>query len=234
MGRSLIHFPGWSRLPDHVLPASFFDRDAQKVAQDLLGKVLRHHYQGLWLSCRIIETEAYYLHEKGSHASLGFTEKRKALFMPPGTIYMYFSRGGDSLNFSCRGEGNAVLIKSAFADPLVVSSAELRMMRELNPVKGSGRKRPLRKLCSGQTLLCRSLALKVREWDQHQMHPDRFYLADTGYVPVRVIQTTRMGIPKGRDEHLPYRFIDERYAAYCTKTPLRMQDPPAYTFLAHK
>jgi len=43
------------------------------------------------LTAQILETEAYYLNDKASHASLGFTEKRKALFMPPGTIYMYFS-----------------------------------------------------------------------------------------------------------------------------------------------
>ncbi|MDV3444008.1 DNA-3-methyladenine glycosylase, partial [Pseudomonas otitidis] len=36
---------------------------------------------GRWLSARIIETEAYYLAEKGSHASLGYTEKRRALFL---------------------------------------------------------------------------------------------------------------------------------------------------------
>lgn len=83
-----------------MLSNNFFARDAQQVAKDLLGKVLRVKHQDIWLSAMIIETEAYYLHEKGSHASLGYTEKRKALFMPPGTIYMYHARGGDSLNIS--------------------------------------------------------------------------------------------------------------------------------------
>ncbi len=62
------------------MPDSFFDRDAQLLARELLGKVIRHRVAGLWLSARIIETEAYYLVDKGSHASLGYTEKRKALF----------------------------------------------------------------------------------------------------------------------------------------------------------
>ena len=53
------------------LPDAFFDRDAQVLAQDLLGKVIRHRVGDLWLSARIIETEAYYLEERGSHASLG-------------------------------------------------------------------------------------------------------------------------------------------------------------------
>lgn len=95
-----------------MLPDDFFDRDAQLVACQLLGKVIRHRVNGLWLSARIIETEAYYLTDKGSHASLGYTDKRKALFLDGGHIYMYYARGGDSLNFSAHGPGNAVLIKS--------------------------------------------------------------------------------------------------------------------------
>ena len=95
-----------------MLPDAFFDRDAQLLARDLLGKVIRHRVNGLWLSARIIETEAYYIADKGSHASLGFTQKRKALFLDGGHIYMYYARGGDSLNFSAHGPGNAVLIKS--------------------------------------------------------------------------------------------------------------------------
>ena len=96
----------------NLLPDSFFDRDAQQLARELLGKVIRHRHNGLWLSAQIIETEAYYGVDKGSHASLCYTEKRKALFLDGGHIYMYYARGGDSLNFSAHGPGNAVLIKS--------------------------------------------------------------------------------------------------------------------------
>ena len=38
----------------------FFDRDVQEVSKDLLGRVLEHLVDGVWLSVRIIETEAYY------------------------------------------------------------------------------------------------------------------------------------------------------------------------------
>ncbi|GAG14418.1 unnamed protein product, partial [marine sediment metagenome] len=96
----------------NILQTSFFNRDASKVAESLLGKIIRNKFGENWLSAQIIETEAYYINEKGSHASLGYTHKRRALFMPPGTIYMYYARGKDSLNISCKGKGNAVLIKS--------------------------------------------------------------------------------------------------------------------------
>ncbi|MEM9243226.1 MAG: DNA-3-methyladenine glycosylase [Pseudomonadota bacterium] len=201
-----------------MLDADFFDRDTCEVAQALLGKVIYARYQRYWLSARIIETEAYYQHEKASHASLGYTEKRKALFMPPGTIYMYYARGGDSLNISCQGEGNAVLIKSALA----LGDAEtIAIMRTLNPV--NGRKREKEKLCSGQTLLCRSLHLKVKRWDQQQFDQKNFYIAETAYQTQKIIQTTRLGIAKHRDPHLPYRFIDYHHAHYCTRNPLRQR-----------
>ncbi|MDH5371142.1 MAG: DNA-3-methyladenine glycosylase, partial [Gammaproteobacteria bacterium] len=97
-----------------MLKPDFFSHDCCQVARALIGKVIRHKYKNTWLAARIIETEAYYLTDKASHSSLGYTEKRKAMFMPPGTIYMYYARGQDSLNISCGDEGDAVLIKSAF------------------------------------------------------------------------------------------------------------------------
>ena len=84
-----------------------------------------------------------------------------------------------------------------------------------------GNPRPVQKLCAGQTLLCKALGLKVREWDAKCFEPERLRVDDVGAKPARIIQTTRLGIPHGRDEHLMYRFVDAEYAAYCTRNPLR-------------
>ncbi|MDH5485054.1 MAG: DNA-3-methyladenine glycosylase [Gammaproteobacteria bacterium] len=207
-----------------LLDTRFFQRDACQLAQALLGKIIRRKYHNKWLAAQIIETEAYYLEDKASHASLGFTEKRKALFMPAGTIYMYYARGSDSLNISAEGEGNAVLIKSAcfFQDRLSDPNA-LQIMQQLNPA-ASGAHRPADKLCAGQTLLCKALHLKVSEWDQQQFNPELFYLDDTGYRPSAIIQTTRLGIPKDRDQQLMYRFIDADYCPMCTRNPLTQRN----------
>ena len=204
-----------------MLTQSFFNRDPQLVAQQLLGKILRHNYHGIWLSAQIIETEAYYLTDKASHASLGYTEKRKALFMPAGTIYMYYARGGDSLNLSCAGDGNAVLLKAGLPY-LNDKNPEkmLQLMQKLNPQK-NGQPRAIEKLCAGQTLLCKSLGLKVKEWDTKQFDAKKLRIDDVGIQPADIIQTTRLGIPLGRDEHLPYRFISRDYAMHCTKNPIK-------------
>lgn len=206
-----------------MLSNDFFDEDAQIVAQRLLGKLLCVKHEQHWLLARIIETEAYYMADKSSHASLGFTEKRKGLFMPPGTIYMYYSRGGDSLNISTQGEGNAVLIKAGY--PYLSQHKDdetmLKVMQTLNPCKNHPGLRSVEKLCAGQTLLCRALGLKVKTWDQQQFSKNLFYIKDMGEVPSYIYQTTRLGINPERDSHLPYRFIHGDYSNYCTKKPAK-------------
>ena len=200
-----------------MLTQAFFDRDASVVAKELLGKVLCHHYRGhTWLKAQLIETEAYYLKDKASHASLGYTEKRKALFMPAGTIYMYYARGGDSFNISCAGEGNAVLIKSAYP---YLTNSNVSLMQSLNPQAKSGLPRPIDKLCKGQTLLCKALGLKVSDWDQQQFQANKLMIEDVGEKIDNIISTTRLGIPQGRDGYLPYRFVWAKMSKCCTKKP---------------
>ncbi len=206
-----------------LLTADFFNRDAQLVAKALLGKVLHVKHKKTWLTAQIIETEAYYLEDKASHASLGYTKKRAALFMPAGTIYMYYARSGDSLNISANGEGNAVLIKSGivYQDE---NSAEsmLATMLNLNPGKMTLRK--IEKLCSGQTLLCRSLGLKVPDWDQQNFDENHFFMADHGIKVKTIIQARRLGIAPHRDPHHLYRFIDYQYADRATQNPLKARN----------
>jgi DNA-3-methyladenine glycosylase len=210
-----------------MLSKQFFDRETTEVAKDLLGKVIKHRYsENIWLKAQIIETEAYKKSEKGSHASLGYTKKRKALFMPPGTIYMYYARGDDSFNISTRGEGNAVLIKSGipYFDKGIDSLSErekemLSTMKDINPI--NGRERETMYLCSGQTLLARSLNLKVKDWDQQEFQRGVLEIVDKNYTPKQVVRTKRLGIPEGRDEELMYRFVDKKYAKYSTDNPLK-------------
>jgi len=204
-----------------ALPDTFFNRDARQLARELIGKVIRRKLGRLWLSARIIETEAYYLDEKGSHASLGYTHKRRALFMDGGTIYMYHSQGGDSLNFSAAGPGNAVLIKSGHPWLDAVSGpASLVRMQALNP-DAQGNPRDPRRLCAGQALLCRSLSLKIADWDAQSFDPVRLFVEDVGASPARIINAPRLGIPAGRDEHLMYRYVDPEYSSCSTRNPLR-------------
>lgn len=202
-----------------MLETGFFARPPLAVARDLVGKVLRRRVGRLWLAVQIVETEAYYRRERASHASLGRTPSREALFMPPGTIYMYHARGGASLNVSCRGAGNAVLVKAGrpWLDA-VSDERSLRRMQAANP--GPRGARPPERLCAGQTLLCRSLLLTVPEWNGRGFEGGRLFVEDVGYRPARLVRARRLGIPAGRDEHLLYRFVDAGQLRSATSNPL--------------
>jgi len=79
-----------------VLPVSFFDRDAEEVARDLLGVVLESTHDGRTTLGRIVETEAYLgPHDAASHAAarIGRTKRNAPMFGPPGTAYVYLIYG---------------------------------------------------------------------------------------------------------------------------------------------
>ena len=219
-----------------MLDTDFFANDACTVAQSLIGKVIRRKYKGIWLSAQIIETEAYFLTDKASHSSLGYTEKRKAMFMPAGTIYMYYARGHDSLNISCGNKGDAVLIKAAFPFTDKKSPPQsIAIMQKLNPAANASL-RPVDKLCAGQTLLCKSLNLKVKEWDQQQFSKNEFYIENSKRPVHKIIKTYRLGIHRDRDAHLLYRFIDFDLVKYCSSNPLTKrayQEEKDYIIINH-
>ncbi|MEO0472292.1 MAG: DNA-3-methyladenine glycosylase, partial [Bacteroidota bacterium] len=141
-----------------MLCKDFFDRPVAEVAKDLIGRIIRRKYGSLWLAAAIVETEAYG-DDKGNHAWQGRTTEREAMWGPSGTIYMYMSRGGDSLNVSTKGGGHVVLIKGGrpWIDRQSVPDS-LFAMHKLNP--GAKGKRADHKLLAGQALLARAMDLR--------------------------------------------------------------------------
>ncbi|MNH32323.1 putative 3-methyladenine DNA glycosylase [compost metagenome] len=58
-------------------------------------------------------------------------------------------------------------------------------------------------------------------WDGKRFDPEQLFVEDCGINVKHIIQAARLGIPHGRDEHLPYRFVDADFARHCTRNPLR-------------
>lgn len=120
-----------------------------------------------------------------------------------------------------------MLIKSGY--PSNENPVMLQKMRQLNPASSGSGNRPIHRLCNGQSLLCKSLGLKVKTWDCQGLESHRFRLLISGPLvepPVEIIQTTRLGIPKSRDQDHPYRFIHKDYVKWCSKNPLTLRKPP--------
>jgi DNA-3-methyladenine glycosylase len=95
------------------LPRSFFSRDVLSVAPQLLGCTLHH----AGVSVRLTEVEAYagYLHDPGSHAYRGETQRTAPMFGPAGFTYVYFTYGMHwclNLVTGPGGSAQAVLVRA--------------------------------------------------------------------------------------------------------------------------
>jgi DNA-3-methyladenine glycosylase len=98
-----------------VLNQNFFNRDAEIVAKELLGKFLVRNIGRKEIASMITETEAYVgPHDLASHAAKGLTERTKIMFGHPGHFYVYLIYGMYlMLNIVAREKGYpaAVLIR---------------------------------------------------------------------------------------------------------------------------
>ena len=140
------------------LVADFYNQDACRLAQALLGKVLVRRLDKDELVCgRIVETEAYLgVKDKACH-SFGNrrTLRTKPMFMKPGTIYVYSIYGMyHCVNISSLGDGAVVLLRAV--EPLL----GLEEMKELRLSKQRTRRvfHP-HQLCNGPSKICLSYAI---------------------------------------------------------------------------
>ena len=99
------------------LPRNFYDRNAVKVAPDLVGCVLARRGRRGWLLGRIIEAEAYVgEHDLACHSRAGRTARTEVMYGEPGHAYVYLIYGiHQMLNCVCGpgSDANAVLIRAA-------------------------------------------------------------------------------------------------------------------------
>lgn len=160
---------GPSRPPDprfRPLPPSFYRRDTEEVARDLLGRYLVRRWNGERLVLRLVETEAYLgAPDAASHASDGHRSERvESLYLPGGHAYVYLIYGMyHCLNAVTGGEdlGSAVLIRAG--EP-VEGSETMRRLR-------GWRDKPVRPgdLAGGPGKLCMALGVD-RELDGVRLH----------------------------------------------------------------
>lgn len=68
----------------------FYDLPCEDLAKALLGQVIVSVHEGKRLAGKIVETEAYLGHvDKAAHSFKGKTDRNAAMFMKPGTAYVY-------------------------------------------------------------------------------------------------------------------------------------------------
>jgi DNA-3-methyladenine glycosylase len=181
-----------------VLPASFYGRETELVAREMLGTVLECETDDGTASGIIVETEAYIgEHDLACHAAVGRTARTEHLYGPPGIAYVYFIYGMYwCFNAVTRAEGlpSAVLVRAL--EPLdgiaLMHRRRPRINSDVELTNGPG------KLCSalgitgsntGKSLQRKPLVIREGE-----------HVADDD-----VEVTTRVGITRSAD--WPLRWI---------------------------
>jgi DNA-3-methyladenine glycosylase len=175
------------------LPTTFFAREADIVAEELLGHVLVSGDFRL----RIVETEAYLgPHDLACHTAKGRTARNEVMFGPPGVLYVYFIYGMyDMLNIVTGDRnGQAVLLRAA--EPFA-GSAPLASGTSSN---GPGK-------------LARALGLTTRADNGLVLGGPRFTV-HAGPPPACISRSPRIGVDYAgvwRDEPLRFCDADSRF-----------------------
>lgn len=179
-----------------LLSRPYYARAATDVAHALLGKTLVHRLDGVALSGRIVETEAYAADiDESCHAYRRQTARNRSMFGPAGHAYVYRSYGIHyCLNIVTTlpgGPASAVLI------------------RGMEPLTGQGTMRHLRAaaqqaaLLRGPGNLCRGLGIDLA-LDGEDLLGEHLYLLDAPQSSEPVVVSTRIGISRSID--LPWRY----------------------------
>lgn len=154
------------------LQRSFFNRNTQVVARELLGqRLVRMLPDGSRLSGIIVEAEAYRPGDAASHAFHGRTDRNTAMYMAPGTVYVYFTYGVHyCLNIVTENANQpaAVLIRSLEPTEGIQAMQSHRAIHRRSPLA-------LRDLCRGPACLCQALLID-RLLNQYDMLQPRSIL----------------------------------------------------------
>ena len=185
-----------------VLPRSFYARESETVARDLLGKRLVSTIAGKRVIGRIVETEAYVgPHDEASHAAerIGRTKRNESMFARPGTAYVYKIYG----MYWCL---NAVTDEVDFPAAVLIRAVEpidgLETMRKRR--WAAGHAGPDRNLASGPGKLAIAFAI-TGTLDAHDLCKPPLYITE-GDSPARAAISIgpRIGITRAVD--WPLRF----------------------------
>ena len=187
------------REPSRTLPRSFYDRDAQRVARELLNKVLVTGRGRERVAARLVEVEAYCgADDPGSHAFRGPTARNATMFGPPGHLYVYFTYGMHWCANAACGPGkvpHAVLLRAG------APVAGLDVMRARRPAA-----RRDRDLCSGPARLAQAFGID-RALDGTDLVRGAVRIVDDGVAPPRRPGvSTRIGLASGRGDDLAWRY----------------------------
>lgn len=187
----------------YILNKNFYNKKTEIVAKQLLGKYLVLKKNGILLSGKIVETEAYLHDDPASHSFKGLTKRNKPMFGAPGHVYVYFIYGAHfcfNVVTGPAGLGEAILIRAI--EPL--SGIEIMQ-------KNRGSKE-FKNLTNGPAKLAEAFGIdKKLNGSSLIKGPLRIY--DAKIKDLEIVQTTRIGISKAQEQLLRFYIKDNSFVS---------------------
>ena len=182
------------------MTSSAFSSPCTALAQSLLGCTLcRLSPTGHLLKGKIVEVESYLGSTDGaSHSYRGQTVRNAAMFMEPGTAYVYTIYGMYlCFNISSGGKGAAVLVRAL--EPL--QGEDVMMKNRVARRKEGAKKLRLKDLCSGPSKLCQAMDI-IKTLDQVDLTTSKEIWVERGQEVEmeNIVNTTRVGIEGAGEE----------------------------------
>ncbi len=192
------------------LSVDFYDRDTLTVARELLGKYLVRVVDGIPLTVRITETEAYIGRlDKACHA-YGYkrTARTETLFAPPGTAYIYLIYGMyHCLNFVTEAENEPAAVLIRAGEPVSQADKDSISVRRFGCTAGQMSAYQRKNFLNGPGKLCKGLCL-TKEQNGLSLTGDQLYVLDSGEKPANIHVSKRIGIDYAEEAvDFPWRFF---------------------------
>lgn len=179
----------------NILKQEYFNKNAEQLAQDLLGCILVHESAEGITSGIIVETEAYSQEDAASHTFKGETPRTKAMFGPGGRAYIYFTYGMHycfNVVSGQAGHGQGVLIRA------------LQPKEGIDLMKERRQKNAEKELCNGPAKLVQAMGISMTDYGKPLFEGSLYIVGrESGVVP-QIVNGPRVGISRAKD--VPWRF----------------------------
>lgn len=193
-------------IPDFSLSLTkkFYLRKTEKVAKDLLGKIIVKNIEdNIILAGKIVETEAYLSqNDSASHSANGITKRNEAMFDEGGIIYVYKIYGiHHCINVVTEQDsiGSAVLIRAV--EPLM----GIEKMKKLRGTEN------IYNLCNGPAKLAQAFDFNIKDNSSSLFNSKLFIQQYENIGKSLIITSRRVGINKSFELHLRFFINDNKF-----------------------
>jgi DNA-3-methyladenine glycosylase len=184
------------------LSRNFYSRDTEKVAKELLGKILVHKTREGDLKGKIVETEAYLgVNDPGA---IGFRKVKsipKSLLKPPGHAFVYFTYGNHWMFNIVAKKGllGAVLLRA------LEPSEGIELMKKRRGVDD------IDNLTNGPGKLTKAFDVDKR-YDGYDLTKGNLFIEDSSERE-KIVKTTRIGLSDGKEKLLRFYIKDNKFVS---------------------